>query len=284
MDYSDAIIRRLRDRLLRYRSHTRISGRKRPWNRIAQDVADAESVPRAFYDKEDDFDVLGEALRRFGAATQVPTLERLDAITAFLTEKGYLAADELQEADAPTQLIHSLAQFLGSRDDGLIPDTVLLCGRFLAEREDRRGRHEYRMLAIAQSGNRDFQVEETSYITAMRARSRHPAELRRFFKVASSAVIRNDGWLVHGRNKQVLILIKDRLTGDAELRSVVYAVPSNTDAGADALYLLKHGELGIPVRSTWVGKTPAPDQPSDADIVTEWATENSLRFDRQESG
>lgn len=284
MDYSDAIIRRLRDRLLRYRSESRIGGRKRPWNRIAQDVADADSVPRAFYDREDDFDVLGEALRRFGAGLQVLSIERLDAVTAFLSEKGYLSAGDMQEAASPVQLIRSLSEFLGGGDDGTLPEADLLCGRFMAERQDSRGRNEYRILAITQNGDRAFQVEETSYVTAMRARSRNPVELRRFFKVASTAETRNDGWLVQGRHRQVLLLVKDRLTGEAELRSVVYALPSETDDGAGALYLLRHGELGIPVNKTWVGKTPAPAQPPAADIVAEWAAENSWRFDRQEPG
>src|SRR5690606_37402391 len=86
MEYTDVIIRRLRDRLMRYRTENRIGGRKRPWHRVAQDIADAESVPQSFYNREDNFDVLGEALRRFEAGLQVPSKERLDAIRAFLIE------------------------------------------------------------------------------------------------------------------------------------------------------------------------------------------------------
>ncbi len=282
MDYTDAIIRRLRDRLIRYRSEGRIGGRKRPWNRIAQDIADADSVPRAFYDKEDDFDVLGEALRRFAAAISVPSVERLDAITAFLIEKGCLSRDELQEADAPAQAIRSLAEFLGGNDDGPIPDTVLLCGQYLAERRDQRGRNEYRILAIAQDGNKGFQVEEISHTTAMQARTRNPAELRRFFKVAGTSTTRNDGWIVRGRNKQVLVLIKDRLTGAAELRSIVYAVPASDGGTAGSLYMLKHGELGLPVRDIPFGKAPAPEPPPMTAIMNEWTAMNGWRFDRQE--
>src|SRR5688572_16860567 len=94
MHYTDAMIRRLRDRLLRYRNEHRIGGRKRPWYRVAQDIGDAESVSRDFYGREESFDVLGEALRRFAAGLQVPTVARLDAIRAFLIEKNYLDADD----------------------------------------------------------------------------------------------------------------------------------------------------------------------------------------------
>lgn len=276
MDYTDAIIRRLRDRLLRYRSESRIGGRKRPWNRIAQDIADAESVPRAFYDKEDDFDVLGEALRRFAAATQVPTVERLDAITAFLTEKGYLTREEMEEVEPPVQAILALAQFFGSHDG---PNPQAFCGEFFAARHSANGRNEYRLLTLAMNGNTGMQAEETAHLTAARARTNDPRELRRFFKVAATATIKSDGWLVPVDPRQFLMLVKDRTTGEAELRTLVRAEP---DGAVRSLYTLQQKGFTPGARRMVLGRPDEGPTATMQDLLADWFAGHAWQYDRQE--
>jgi hypothetical protein len=277
MEYGDAIIRRLRDRLLRYRSETRIGGRKRPWHQVAMAIADAESVPRAFYDKEDDFAVLGEALRRFGAGTQVLSRERLDALSAFLKEKGYLTETDLEQADAPVQVLHGLAAFFGN---GSLPDPQALCGDYLAARHG-GGRNEYRLLTIALNGSGALEAEEVTHVTTARTHARHPVELHRFFKVASTAMTRCDGWAVALAAGPVLILVRDRLSGAGALRTLFPDDDGDAQDTARALHILEHGPFSLGRRTIRIGGE-ARDEPAIPDLVAAWTQWNSWRFERQE--
>lgn len=220
MEYSDPVLRRLRDRLIRYRSEARTNGRKRPWHRVAMDILDAASVPASFYDKEDSTEVLGEALRRFAAGLQTPTVERLDAITAFLTEQNYLSATDLGTAQAPLDAARQLAAFFGEAAPRHSSARDALCGQFLAVRSD-GGRKKYVLLDVSPVGNSGLQVEETEHSTSTLTHSRSPTELRRFFRVASMAMEKRDGWMIEASRGQVIIFIRDRLSGDANVYTVI---------------------------------------------------------------
>ncbi|KQZ26512.1 hypothetical protein ASD50_03645 [Mesorhizobium sp. Root552] len=220
MEYTDPVLRRLRDRLIRYRSEARTNGRKRPWHRVAMDILDAESVSPAYYEKEVSSEILGEALRRFAAGLQTPTVERLDAITAFLTEQHYLSGSDLGEAQAPLEAARQLAAFFGEATPRHLPARDALCGQFLALRAD-GGRKKYVLLDVSPVGDSGLQVEETEHSTSAVTQSRSPAELRRFLKVASTAVEKRDGWMVEAPRGQVIIFIRDRLNEEANVYTVV---------------------------------------------------------------
>ena len=269
MDYTDAMIRRLRDRLMRYRTENRIRGRKRPWHRVAQDIADADTVPREFYDREDNFDVLGEALRRFEAGLQVPSRERLDAIRIFLIEKRYLDADGDDETATPQRLIDNVRGFLGGDQPCALPETALGC--FIAEQR-RGGRgYVYRVVSIMPAENGTGVFEESIHKTAMAARTRDASELRRFFQVAATATQRRDGWVLAGRNGQLLMLVKDRITGETEIGSFV------TNTEAEELY------RGAPLQfldgGTEWGFIPSLDNNENAQA---WLSDNHCLFVKQE--
>ncbi|WP_341857969.1 hypothetical protein [Sinorhizobium medicae] len=220
MEYTDPVLRRLRDRLIRYRSEARTNGRKRPWHRVAMDILDAESVSPAYYEKEVSSEILGEALRRFAAGLQTPTVERLDAITAFLTEQHYLNGADLGEAQAPLEAARQLAAFFGEAAPRHLLARDALCGSFLAVRTD-GGRKKYVLLDVSPIGNSAVQVEETEHSTSAVSHSRNPAELRRFLKVASTAMEKRDGWMIEAPRGQVIIFIRDRLNGEANVYTVI---------------------------------------------------------------
>ncbi len=239
MDYTDAMIRRLRDRLMRFRTENRIGGRKRPWHRVAQDIADAESVPREFYDREDNFDVLGEALRRFEAGLQVPSRERLNAIRAFLIEKRYLDADGDDETATPQRFIDNVRGFLAGEQPCAVPETAL--GYFIAEQRSGGRGCVYRVIRIMPAENGTGVFEESIHKTAMAARTRDTRELRRFFQVAATTTQRRDGWVLAGRNGQLLMLVKDRITGETEISSFVTSKGEEEIFGGPPLQFLDGG-------------------------------------------
>lgn len=237
MDYTDAMIRRLRDRLMRYRTENRIGGRKRPWHRVAQDIADAESVPREFYDREDNFDVLGEALRRFEAGLQVPSRERLDAIRAFLIEKRYLDPDNsAEDEDDPRRLFTALDAFLSGSGAKRFVAEDRIEGTYLAVQQQ-GGRYDYRVLSLLPAGGDIWSIEDTIYKTAMPARTTNPAEFRRFLKIASTVKSRNDGWAILAPDGQMVALCADRLTRDRSLTSLFLPHPEEGFAEAALMFL-----------------------------------------------
>lgn len=231
MEYTDPVLRRLRDRLIRYRSEARTNGRKRPWHRVAMDILDAESVSPAFYEKEVSTEIFGEALRRFAAGLQTPTLERLDAITAFLTEQNYLSKTDLGEAQAPLDVARQLAAFFGEAAPRHLPARDALCGQFLAMRGD-GARRKYVLLDVSAVGDSGLQVEETEHGTNAATNARDPAALRRFFRIASTATEKRDGWMIEAPRGQVIIFIRDRLSGEANVYTVVADDREATPASA----------------------------------------------------
>lgn len=240
MDYTDAMIRRLRDRLMRYRTENRIGGRKRPWHRVAQDIADAESVPREFYDREDNFDVLGEALRRFEAGLQVPSRERLDAIRAFLIEKRYLDPDAgAENDDDPRHLFAAVGSLLTGAGRFVAEGQVE--GSYLAVRQQ-GGRYDYRIVSVTAAGDDVWTIDDAIYKTAMPARTSNPADLRRILKVASTVTMRSDGWAVLAPNGHMMALCMDRLTRDWRLAPLVLPHPEDGFAEAGIMVLVYNDE------------------------------------------
>ncbi len=86
-------IDRLRARVAHYRLST-----KHSWERIATDILFVESLPESYVDNEDTRP-LSESLRRLASQSQIPNLDRLNAIAAFLIEKDQLLRRDLVERD-----------------------------------------------------------------------------------------------------------------------------------------------------------------------------------------
>lgn len=279
MEYSDPVLRRLRDRLIRYRSEARTNGRKRPWHRIAMDILDAASVPASFYNKEDSTEVLGEALRRFAAGLQTPTVERLDAVTAFLTEQNYLSGTDLSAALAPQDAARQLAAFFGDVPPRGASARDALCGQFLAVRSE-GGRKKYVLLDVLPVGNSGLQVEETEHSTSATTHARNPTELRRFFRVASMAMEKRDGWMVEAPRGQVIIFIRDRLSGDANVYTVlVDDREPGTARPAQSMHLLRP----IPLASGAPIVALGPQQLADPEAgVPRFVGQMIWQFNRQE--
>lgn len=236
MDYADATLRRLRDRLIRYRNDVRVNGRKRTWETIANDILDAESVPRSTYDRETSFKVLGEALRRFAAGLQTPTPERLDAIAAFLIEKKFLTREELDETANDLAALQMLAGVF-ENDDSRISATFRrngLIGSYVAVRTTPNRRHEYAILEIGSTGNQAYIVEETIHRTNAASPSLELGALRRFFRVASMGADKGDGVVVESHGGMPLLIMRDRLTRAATVYSVVFAEQPHYQAGEAA--------------------------------------------------
>lgn len=236
MDYADATLRRLRDRLIRYRNDVRQNGRKRTWETIANDILDADTVPRSTYDREPSFKVLGEALRRFAAGLQTPTPERLDAIAAFLIEKKFLTRDELDEASndlAALQLLAGVFQSEDSRISAAFRRNGLI-GSYVAVRTTPNRRHEYALLEIGTAGNQGFIVEETIHSTNAASPTQELGALRRFFRVASTGADKGDGVVVESHGGMPMLIMRDRLTRLATVYSVVFAEQPSYQAGEAA--------------------------------------------------
>lgn len=279
MEYTDPVLRRLRDRLIRYRSEARTNGRKRPWHRVAMDILDAESVSPAYYEKEVSSEILGEALRRFAAGLQTPTVERLDAITAFLTEQHYLSASDLGEAQAPLDAARQLAAFFGEAAPRHLAARDALCGQFMAVRTD-GGRKKYVLLDVSPVGNSALQVEETEHSTSAVSHSRSPAELRRFLKVASTAMEKRDGWMIEAPRGQVIIFIRDRLNGEANVYTVI---TDDREAGAASAAHNMHLLRPVPIAGGARIVPLAPQESAQAEgTVPGFVNQMIWHFSRQE--
>lgn len=279
MEYTDPVLRRLRDRLIRYRSEARTNGRKRPWHRVAMDILDADSVSPAYYEKEGSSEILGEALRRFAAGLQTPTVERLDAITAFLAEQHYLSGADLGEAQAPLEAARQLAAFFGEVAPRHLPARDALCGQFLAVRTD-GGRKKYVLLDVSPVGNSALQVEETEHSTSAVTHTRSPAELRRFLKVASTAMEKRDGWMIEAPRGQVIIFIRDRLNGEANVYTVV--ADDRKAGGANAAHNI-HLLRPVPITGGARIVPLAPQESTQAeDTMPAFLNQMIWHFSRQE--
>ncbi|MDF1600950.1 hypothetical protein PZ895_14400 [Mesorhizobium sp. YIM 152430] len=272
MAFDDGVIRRLRDRLLLYRSATRQGGRKRQWEAIARDIVDADSVPHAFYERETSFKALGEALRRFAAGKQVLTEERAEALAAFLREKRYLTDADLEESDAPVQALLGLSAFFGrdGQDDKAF-DPV--CGAYVALSTGTTGRQEVRLLRIARHDGQGWTAEETVHLTAGTAPAHDPVALNRFLRVASRATIFHDGWLVPSAPDQAALLVRSRETGQSSLRTLARA-------DGHGLYVIEHDGLGAAPTVTMDNKVQEP-APAQA-VLAAWVARHGWHFTRQE--
>lgn len=230
MEYSAASLRRLRDRLMRYRLERRSTRRQLGWESVAENILNSPAVSGNFYDREESkVKVFAEALRRFAAGSQVLTTERLDALKAFLMDEGFLSEGDLVEATAPMQAILGLDAFFGERSNDVIAGRKALCGSFICVSKDERGRPEYRLLTVEGDGQSVLSLSETAYITGAETTARDRIKLERFFRRNAIAAIPSDGWL-YVSGGAIIFLMQDRQTGQSTLRSVIFS---------------DHGELGL---------------------------------------
>lgn len=217
MEYPEAVVRQLRDRLARYHSETRINGRKRSWERVAEDMLDAKSTPPAFVSAEL-YGPLGEALRRFAAGKQVLTAERLDVLRNFLIERGLVVETQ---TGIPTQTVrglHALFAVDEARGDNA---RKIFEGSFIAVRERADRQCELVVLRIAQNSDAGLALEEEAHIVGSVPSPYELRDLDRFLQIRRRATIRQDGWLLLTAKGQVLVLLQDRLSGEAAFCSIV---------------------------------------------------------------
>jgi len=144
---------------------------------------------------------------------------------------------------SPLDAARQLAAFFGEVPPRHLLARDALCGSFLAVRTD-GGRKKYVLLEVSPIGNSAVQVEETEHSTSAVSHSRNPAELRRFLKVASTAMEKRDGWMIEAPRGQVIIFIRDRLNGEANVYTVI---ADDREPGATSLAQNVHLLRPVPV-------------------------------------
>ena len=120
MVYSEWQIRRLRHRLAAYSAWRKQRRGTGAMEQIASDLLehfeDSEALSPEM-DQDDPIKALGEWLRRFLKSIQkTAESHRLDALRAFLHDKGFLSAIDLDEAQAVRHAPYALSEFLGQSD------------------------------------------------------------------------------------------------------------------------------------------------------------------------
>lgn len=223
MEYPEAVVRQLRDRLARYHSETRINGRKRSWERVAEDMLDATSTPPAFVSAEF-YAPLGEALRRFAAGKQVLTAERLDVLRGFLVERGLLT---LTQTEISSEMARSLNALFGVDDTVGEVARATFEGNFVGVKKRWNEECEIAILRIAQNGDVGLCVEEEIHVVGSTPSAYDMRALDRFLQIRRRATLRKDGWLVHTADRQVLLVLRDRLSLVTSFCSIAYWETSN---------------------------------------------------------
>lgn len=223
MAYSEWQISRLRSRISRYRKEEPLNGKDRAWWRVAMDILDAEEIPDA-YMKDEDVDIFSESLRRFAAASQVPSQQRLDAIRVFLLEKAYLAKVDLEEQSVPYQAAFAMLEYLGSEELER-PMAEKIKGKYRAVHSGNEKRFEVTELEFLPAENSNVvQVEER--VSYYKARKNRPfgdwseAERRKF----RMATHKSRGWAVSTPENLVYVFLRDPVP-DRPFSYMVLAYP-----------------------------------------------------------
>lgn len=289
MTYNDAVLRRLRDGLLHYRSANRINGRKRKWERIAEDMLEAPTTSRGYRMNEADYLALGEALRRFTAGGQTLGTARLDVLTAFLKGVAYDVGGGDDEAALPPALAQSLHRAFSGDSDPEAFAIKRIAGTFFATRSPRKGNHHIAFLQLAPQPDGLLGFAESVFEVAAKPTSRDPIALRRMARVTALKRVNRDGW-VFGF-KSTLVLACDRASGACEHKIIAgnvgyrFAAPSgeSTDKRIHTLIVVDSGVPG-PGWTTTIAGSPesSPDEAlrNAEALATGWITERLWLYKR----
>lgn len=218
MEYNDLLLRRMRERLERYRKENREKGRDLQWHIVAERV-----FPEKL-DMDDDEEVSfkneAESLRSFAAGKRVPVDSRLDAISKFLLAEGYLDKDQLRTTDAIPEEVRALYRFTASEEQQLHNTLQKLGCAFAAVRHSPHNRHEISILRFdAESGG--VKVREVVHWTSAAPQALEVDGLERFAARHSMASVRREGWLVELNSGQLLLFLRDPKIGEMECATVI---------------------------------------------------------------
>ncbi len=288
MTYNDAALRRLRDGLLHYRSANRINGRKRKWERIAEDMLEAPTTSRAYRNDEADYPALGEALRRFAAGGQTLGTARLDVLRAFLESGSYILADDGEDSTLPPGLAQAIYRAFSGGSDPAPSKPDRIEGTFFAVRGEEKA---ISFLRIAQQPDGLLSLEESVYELSTKPSSRDPIALRRMARVASLKRVNRDGW-VFGF-KSTLVLARDRANNTCEHKIIAAKVGyelvgpgnENADRRVHTLIVVDSAKFGPKWTTT---KASAPQESIDnrlkfaETLATTWAVERLWFYERYE--
>lgn len=240
MEYSDLILRRLRESLERYRMKNRVNGRTRSWSQVAFDIVDTADLDEAAIDAM--LKAEAESLRRFAAGTQTPTPERLDRVRDFLLEEGSFTEDELLKADILPADVRGLLGFFEFEADRIwgVP------GCLIANRSAPHGRRELRILKIAK---RDgcIAVEEAVHWTDKVPYVNDLDALENYLERHSKGRLKREGWLVESPSKQIVIYFKDRVQRSLTYSSVIFdGRQGGGDIPRNTFWVLDHAAFSNP--------------------------------------
>jgi hypothetical protein len=284
MAYSEAVLYRLRDRLVRYRSEQRTGGRKKKWEVISKEIVNAESVSDGLLTSEPSDRALGEALRRFCAGLQRLSAERLDAVQAFLIEKEYLRPEDLQDAEVPFNIVAALNQYFGVPAEGISERRrPALCGTFESARRDGAGRYEHATLVVAADQEGRIRVEDTLRTVIAPSLPKGEEEPRRLLRVATACTVRWEGWLVETPKRQVFAFVRQADLEEPGLYTVLFD-DSHLRAGepASAMIVLKQTEFaGIHPYLKFLTVTKQDKPESVRAGMLSWVDHNTFEYSRQ---
>ncbi|GEC36465.1 hypothetical protein C7U62_02625 [Mesorhizobium loti] len=206
MEFSDAALRTVRAALLEYRSATRVNGRKRSWYAVADALHDGfleddetrEADPRK---------ALAEALRRFAAATQTPTPERLDALCRYLIDKKFLSATDMEATVPEPILVRALQDYFGlggeAGENGPPLSATFVGSRKIGPRT------ELSFLTIGDEQAGTFAVTEKLYSLPVTPQSTKRDALARILSRHGGSERRYTGWMVRSRGQHCLFARED---------------------------------------------------------------------------
>jgi hypothetical protein len=258
VEYSDDNLARLRAALIDFHAATHSNGRRRSWSVIAAMIVEAaqhlappeedgdDTWPQNDDDRlplsanDDPYKPFAEALRRFAAGTQVPSIERLDALCELLVAKSFLTRADLQQSGTPS-LLHTFREFF--EGGGQEPVAPLVTGRFAAERRHASGRIELSFMTTGDSQTGPAAIEEYVYNLRQAPQSTKREALVRLLSRTGGSEQRLTGWLFQ-TTRQTCLVLQDTLRGESTIHLLVDFKPTH-EPGAARLFLLKSHDFGF---------------------------------------
>ena len=248
MEYSDDIILRLRAALMDCHAATASRGNKRTWYNIAEDLHTGFLAAPDGYDENGDgrdaHKPLAEALRRFAAAAQTPSKERLDALSLYLKKMSYLSEGDLKPAATGSALAHALRAFFAESTDQATTGASAIRGAYSASRKQSSGRTELAVLTIRDGGNGIVAVEDKLFSLPMTPQSTKRDALVRILKRSGGAELRFDGWLFQSQG-QICLFVQDNLRKNPGVYTVLDR-KGGEQASTASIVLLKSRDFGAP--------------------------------------
>lgn len=241
MEYTDVILRLLREALERYRLQNRANGRERSWKQVAFDIFEP---PLTLSDQEVDALLKPEAesLRRFTAGKQTPTPERLDRLREFLIDEECLAESDLATGDATAADVRALYKFFDFRPGGIFPFPRALIAASAAPHD----RTELRILRTWQEGE-GLRVSEAIYWVSSPPRLNDMQNLESYLEKNNTGKFVREGWLVETPARQLLFFFKDPLRRSTTYSTVVYdGRDLESDFPRGTMWVLDHLDFSNP--------------------------------------